>query len=91
MAEEADYAEGHRFMLNMVRYIRAEGWDCSGFLIQGEVVKDVLLDKIRALNADLVVVGSSEKGWPSRKFSGSTSSELLSLDVPVLVLKASIT
>lgn len=87
LMEESNRAASHELLLKTVQQLKGEGWHCSAFALRGNA-SDVIVDKIRELKADLVIVGTKGKGWVESAFSGSVSKAFIQdLNVPVLVMK----
>jgi nucleotide-binding universal stress UspA family protein len=79
---------GRAFALlqEQVHLLREAGYRCSASLYEGEIVEAILL-KARDMEADLIIVGSRNKGTLQRFILGSVSNGVLKRALcPVMVV-----
>jgi nucleotide-binding universal stress UspA family protein len=76
----------HKRVEDLARDMRADGLECTGLLVRGPTV-EAILEEARSVGADIIVVGSHQKGAVKRALLGSVSEGILHrADVPVLVV-----
>lgn len=82
------YKIWHRRVQEAAEALRAEGFSCTGLMIQGPAV-DTILKEAERLQADMIVLGSHGKGMLARLIVGSSCEGVLrGTSVPVLMVPA---
>ncbi|WP_367026874.1 universal stress protein [Methylococcus sp. ANG] len=82
------YKIWHQRVQDAAKALRAEGFSCTGLMIQGPTV-DTILKEAERLQADMIVLGSHGKGLLARLIVGSSCEGVLrGTSVPVLVVPA---
>ena len=78
----------HQTLQNLAKDLKQRGCDVESLLVRGDVV-DKILDEIRRLRANLVIMGSHGHGRLYEALVGSTCAGVLhTADIPVLVVPA---
>lgn len=76
----------HRLLQQFGQELRSAGLDCTALLVQGSIT-ETILNEAAKLSADMVILGSQEKGAVHRVLLGSTSEDIFHKSpVPVLIV-----
>ncbi len=77
---------GHALLRHLTDAARSQGVDVDAVQLGGEPFRQIL-DQAQSWNADLIVVGRSERRGPSSPYLGSVTAQVLEFaDCPVLVV-----
>jgi nucleotide-binding universal stress UspA family protein len=80
------FHDEHRQLQQFGQELRSAGLDCTALLVEGAIV-ETILNETAKLSADMVILGSKEKGAVERFFLGSISEGVLHKSpVPVLLV-----
>jgi nucleotide-binding universal stress UspA family protein len=84
-AERVERA-GHALLQHLAHAARVEGIEVDSVLLGGEPFRQIL-EQAHAWNADLIVMGRSDRHGPSSPYLGSVTAHVLEFaDCPVLVI-----
>jgi len=82
----AELRKEHRKIQQYSGYLRENGVEAEGLLIQGATIS-MILKEAKTLNIDLIITGHHEHGLLYKAFFGSVAKELLKKTrIPVLVV-----
>ena len=76
----------HRDLTAMKKTMESDGVDCEALLVQG-YVNETILDEIKRLNIDVIIMGNKRHGKLYEVVVGSVGREILrNAEVPVVVV-----
>jgi len=76
----------HRQIQRIADQIKEAGLDCDGLLVQGPT-EELILEEIKKLNIDLLVLGNKKKGFFQEVFVGSVTGDLIKdVAIPVYLI-----
>lgn len=76
----------HRQIQRLADKIKAAGIECDGLLIQGPT-EEMLLEEIKKLKIDMLVLGNKKKGFFQEVFLGSVTDDIIKdVSVPVFLI-----
>lgn len=76
----------HRQVQRFADKLRAEGIEADGLLIQGPT-EEMILDEIKKLDIDLLVIGNKKRGFLQELFVSSVTNDLIkNVNIPVFLV-----
>ncbi|MGQ0829506.1 MAG: universal stress protein [Bacteroidota bacterium] len=82
-----DLRTEHKMVQNYTRLIEEKDIEAEGLMIQGPTI-EMLLEEIKKLHADLIIIGSHKHSFLYKAFNDDISAELLKKSkIPLLVLE----
>ncbi len=76
----------HRQIQRIAEKISNAGLECDGLLIQGPT-EELILEEIKKLNIDMLVLGNKKKGFLQEVFIGSVTNDLIKdVRIPIYLI-----
>lgn len=76
----------HREIQRNAEKVKAAGVECDGLLIQG-VTEELIIEEIKKLSIDLLVIGNKKKGFFQEVFLGSVTNDLIKeVAIPIFLI-----
>ena len=76
----------HRQIQRFADKLKAEDINCDGLMIQGPT-EQMILEEIKKLNIDLLVIGNKKRGFLQELFVGSITNDLIKdVSIPIFLV-----